>query len=187
MTGATMVQFTPDAEHRLGEYLRQVRSAAARSPGVSPDDIEADIREHIAAEFHAAVRPVGLAELEAVLVRLGPPAQWVSANSTARPAEVLAGQARSFREWVRQTWRALLAVLWRGPEDWRLPYLAFGSVSVTVAPTDPTLTTSESARSSFAGAQSARRTEDDGAERSPLAAAANTRYSTCPQPATVSW
>jgi hypothetical protein len=125
MTGAAnMVQFTPDAERRLGEYLRQVRTAAARSPGVSPDEIEADIREHIDNEFRDAIGPVTLALLEGVLVRLGPPAQWVS-SSVAGTAPALGGSVRSLREWFRQTRRAVFDVLWRGPEDWRLPYLAF--------------------------------------------------------------
>ena len=48
MSGAgTMIEFTPEAEARLVEYLRQVRAALSGSPDVSPDEIEADIREHV--------------------------------------------------------------------------------------------------------------------------------------------
>lgn len=119
-----MTAFTPQAEARLDEYLRQVRAAVARAPEISPDEVEADIREHIAAEFRGAVAPVGLAPLEAVLVRLGPPTQWVPAG--APPA------IPSVREWVRLARRNFLGILWRGPEDWRLPYLAFGVFALGV-------------------------------------------------------
>lgn len=138
MTGAdAMTQFTPEAEHRLAEYLRQVRVAVARSPGVSPDEIEGDIREHIDNEFLDSPGPVSLARLETVLARLGPPTHWVP--SVAGTAPALAGQVRSLGEWFRQTRQALWAVVWRGPEDWRLPYLAFGvfALGVIVFPLFP--------------------------------------------------
>jgi len=130
MTGAApMIALTPDAQFRLGLYLHEVRAAVARVPEVNPDEIEADIREHIETEFRDAVRPVTLAELEAVLVRLGPPAQWVpSAPGSAPPA----GPGWSPRAWLRQAVHSAAGVLWRGPEDWRLPYLAFGVFALGV-------------------------------------------------------
>jgi hypothetical protein len=130
MTGAeTMITLTPAAEARLDEYLRQVRAAVARVPEVSPAEIEADVREHIEAAFQHAVRPVTPAELEAVLVRLGPPAQWVPGSTSQAPA---AGPGWSPLAWLRRVYRAFAAVLWRGSEDWRLPYLAFGVFALGV-------------------------------------------------------
>lgn len=133
MTGATpMTEFTPDAEARLAEYLRQVRAALAGSPDVSADEIEADIREHVETEFRQVVRPVTRVELEAVLARLGPPSQWLpSGRAPARWPAV--------RESLRARWRAAREAVWRGPEDWRLAYLAFavfaaGVLSVVLFP-----------------------------------------------------
>ncbi len=128
MTGAiAMTHFTPDAEARLAEYLREVRSALAGVPDVNPDEIEADIREHIDAEFHSAVRPVTAVELEAVLVRLGPPEGWVVTAVGRGPDR--GGEMIDLLDVVRAARRRILGVfgtLWRGPEDWRLAYLAFG-------------------------------------------------------------
>jgi hypothetical protein len=116
-----MVEFTPDAEARLAEYLRQVRAAVAGSPDVSPDEVEADIREHVENEFRLATRPVTVAELEAVLAQLGPPSQWLPAAARPAPAPWLP----PVRQYLRDRWRAAREAVWRGPEDWRLAYLAF--------------------------------------------------------------
>lgn len=120
-----MTAFTPEAEARLEEYLRQARAAVARDPEVSPDEIEADLREHVGTEFRAAVRPVTLTELEAVLVRLGPPETWATAGGRSTK-DVVVGDLTALGRWVRQRTRGVMSVLWRGPEDWRLAYLAFG-------------------------------------------------------------
>ena len=59
MTGAIdMIEFTPDAQIRLANYLQQVRSALAGSSDINPDEIEADIREHVENELHDAPQPV---------------------------------------------------------------------------------------------------------------------------------
>ena len=50
MTGAAMTHFTPEAEARLDEYLGLVRAALARDPEVSPDEIEADVKEQLQAQ-----------------------------------------------------------------------------------------------------------------------------------------
>ncbi len=121
-----MTHFTPEAEARLEEYLRQVRAAVARDPEVSPDEIEADLREHIDTEFRTAVRPVTLTEMDAVLVRLGPPENWATAATGRTAKEVVVGDLTALGRWVRTRTRGVLSVLWRGPEDWRLAYLAFG-------------------------------------------------------------
>ncbi|HET6576515.1 MAG TPA: hypothetical protein VFG68_23140 [Fimbriiglobus sp.] len=126
MTGAIlMTTFTPEAEARLEEYLRQVRAAVARDPEVSPDEIEADLREHVETEFRSAVRPVTLTEMEAVLVRLGPPENWATAGGRSAK-DVVVGDLTALGRWVRTRTRGVLSTLWRGPEDWRLAYLAFG-------------------------------------------------------------
>ena len=121
-----MTHFTPEAAAALEEYLRQVRAAVSGMPEVSPDEIEADVREHIDTEFQSAVRPVTPAELEAVLVRLGPPEMWAAAGGEARPAVSVSIDWRAGLGWVRRKLVGFASTLWRGPEDWRLAYLAFG-------------------------------------------------------------
>jgi hypothetical protein len=106
--------------------LRQVRAALAGSPDVSPDEIEADIREHVENELHAASSPVGVARLEAVLDQLGPPAKWGAVEGPSLLQRMkqrlrLGDRVRSAREAV-----------WRGPEDWRLAYLSFGVFAIGV-------------------------------------------------------
>ena len=116
------LDLSPEAAARLDDYLRQVRAALAGTADVSPDEIEADVREHVGNELHAAPRPVPLAALEAVLSKLGPPSQWGATTDPtlfARARHLLGERAKR----VRHT-------LWNGPEDWRLPYLSFGVFAV---------------------------------------------------------
>jgi hypothetical protein len=116
------VGLSPAAADRFDDYLRQVREALVRSPDVNPDEIEADIRAHVEHELGAAPRPVPVAALEAVLGRLGPPAQWGAGDDPSllrRAARLLGDRVRGVR-----------AVLWRGPEDWRLTYLSFGTFAL---------------------------------------------------------
>lgn len=127
MTGAAaMTEFTPTAEARLADYLTQVRQALYAHPDVSPDEVEADVREHIATEFARLTRPVTLSELESVLTRLGPPTQWAhaGANSVAGP-RVEPFDWKGFAAGVRRRVLGVFAILWKGPEDWRLAYLTF--------------------------------------------------------------
>lgn len=132
MTGVTpMIEFTPEAEARLADYLRQVRAALAGAADVSPDEIESDIREHVENELRAAPRPVGRPALEAVLARLGPPAQWGAGDNPSllgRLGHALRGAGASLGARLR----AAREAVWRGPEDWRLTYLAFGVFAVGV-------------------------------------------------------
>lgn len=114
----------PEAAARLDDYLRQVRAALAGTADVNPDEIEADVREHVGNELHAAPRPVPVAALEAVLTKLGPPSQWGATTDPtlfARARHLLGERAKR----VRHT-------LWNGPEDWRLPYLSFGVFALGV-------------------------------------------------------
>jgi len=117
------VEFAPEAEARFADYLREVRAALAGVPDVNPDEIEADVREHVENELHAKPRPVRLADLEAVLVRLGPPTQWAPART---------GLSMSIGQILRARWQGLREAIWRGPEDWRLAYLAFGVFAIGV-------------------------------------------------------
>ena len=127
---ATMTAFTPDAEARLGDYLRQVRAALADAPGVDPAEVEADIRDHVGAEFAGAAGPVSAADLAAVLARLGPPGQW--AGGAGRAVEPI-DWGRTLAD-LRRRVLGVFATLYRGPEDWRLAYLAF-AVTVLAVPT----------------------------------------------------
>lgn len=124
------IELSAAAEVRLAAYLDQVRAVLARTPDVSADEIAADIREHVEHELEGAPRPVGLSDLEAVLVRLGPPSGWVpSSRGTVPPA---GPTFPGIRPYLRDRWRAAREALWRGPHDWRLPYLAFGVFALGV-------------------------------------------------------
>jgi hypothetical protein len=120
-----MTEFTPDAEARLAEYLRQARAALAGSADVNADEIEADIREHVGNEFRLATRPVTRVELEAVLARLGPPSQWLPSGRAEPPA-----RGPSVGEYLGARWRAAREAVWRGPEDWRLAYLTLATFAI---------------------------------------------------------
>lgn len=121
-----MTAFTPAAESRLLDYLAQVRQALFAHPDVSPDDVEADVREHIDTEFTALSRPVTLGELEVILDRLGPPTQWAAAGAASQlPPRVEPFDWKGLAAAVRRRVLGVFATLWRGPDDWRLPYLTF--------------------------------------------------------------
>lgn len=131
MTTEHTLGLTPAAEARFDDYLRQMRRALAGAPDVNPDDIEADIREHVENELRAAARPVEPFVLEAVLRRLGPPTQWLPPGRPPVTAQVSATfSTLGGYLWAR--WRAARAAVWRGPEDWRLPYLSFGVFALGV-------------------------------------------------------
>jgi HAAS len=108
-----MTDFTPAAQESLSHYLAQVRLALQGCTTVDADEVEADVREHIEAEATTHTAPVDVKDLDAILLRLGPPEQWV-------PEEEYSG-------WQR------FAMKWRtGPEDYRLAYMTFGSLILWV-------------------------------------------------------
>jgi hypothetical protein len=100
------ISLTPDAESRLDQYLLRVRRSV-RGTALEPEGIDRDIRAHVEQALEGTVQPVTRPTLERVLDRLGEPHQWV-------PEEEL------------PPLRRLGMALTHGPEDWRLPYLAFG-------------------------------------------------------------
>ena len=123
----TNIGLSPDAETLFDNYLRQVRAALTDSPDVSPDEIEADIREHVENELRTAVRPVVPFVLQAVLNRLGPPTQWLPAGKTVSRSDL-----PSLWKYVTGQFRRIKNILWRGPEDWRLAYLTFGTFALGI-------------------------------------------------------
>ncbi len=131
MTAEHTPGLAPDAEARFEEYLAQVRGALAGVPDVSPAEIEADIREHVENELRAAARPVEPFVLEAVLTRLGPPTQWLPPGRPPVTAQVTAGFA-TLGQYLKARRRAAWQSVWRGPEDWRLAYLSFGTFALGV-------------------------------------------------------
>lgn len=127
-----MIEFTPEAEARLVEYLRQVRAALAGSPDVSPDEIEGDIREHVENELRVAPAPVGVHRLERVLDQLGPPAKWGAGEGPTLLQRLKQRLRLVERLRLGERLRTAREAVWRGPEDWRLAYLAFGIFAIGV-------------------------------------------------------
>jgi hypothetical protein len=131
MTAESTLGLSAAAEARLDEYLAQVRRALLGVPDVNSAEIEADIREHVENELRGAVRPVEPLVLEVVLRRLGPPTQWLPAGRVPVTAQVGAA-AVTFGQFLKARFHAARTAIWRGPEDWRLPYLSFGTFALGV-------------------------------------------------------
>jgi len=100
------MRLTDNAQQRLDTYLTAMR-ASLRGTSIDSADIERDIREHIESAL-AEIEVADAVDLDAVLARLGPPEAWLGEEEL--PA-----------------WRRVLRRLQHGPEEWRLPYLAFGA------------------------------------------------------------
>ncbi len=123
------LDLSPEAAARFDSYLSQVRAALAGTGDVNPGEIEADIREHVENELHAAPRPVSLAALDAVLTKLGPPSQWGTTNDPTllhRARHLFRERLLAARAGTMERAKRVRFTLWNGPEDWRLAYLAFG-------------------------------------------------------------
>ncbi len=100
-----MTTFTADAQQLLDGYLKTVRWSVR---GVAdPDEIELDVREHVASALDTAEEPVSSQTLREVLSRLGDPWQWVAPEDLP-------------------LWRRVMMRFSLGPEDWRLAYACFG-------------------------------------------------------------
>jgi len=105
-----MIPLSPQAQHRLDQYLDDMRISLRGCPSIDPREVERDILDHIDHELRdrSLPTPIEEAELEAVLHQLGSPGQWV-------PQEDI------------PLWRRLVLTLRHGPEDWRLAYLSLGA------------------------------------------------------------
>jgi len=107
-----MVALSPDAKGRLDDYLKQIRLALSGRESIDADEIERDVLSHIDAELSAEPEPVPAHRLLAVLDRLGEPNEWVPAEEAA--------------------WRRPFTALSSRPGDWRLAFVAFGSLVLTL-------------------------------------------------------
>lgn len=98
------IEFTPEAQRLLDDYTARVR-AHVKAAGADAEEVLGDVLDHVEGELAGADQPVAADALGEVLGRLGEPSGWVSEEDMA---------------W----WRRLALRLRRGPEDWRLAYLA---------------------------------------------------------------
>jgi hypothetical protein len=131
-----MIRYTPEALAHLDGYLAEVRSAVAGHASISPDEVETDVRDHVAAALEHAEQPVTARAVADVLERLGPPAEWVGDNhrsiwkylvDTLKPVghraveniKALPGEAYNAGRGLANRVRAM-------PHGWRLAYVAFG-------------------------------------------------------------
>ncbi|HSP13365.1 MAG TPA: hypothetical protein VLV78_01285 [Thermoanaerobaculia bacterium] len=100
-----MTTFTADAQQLFDRYLQTVRWSVR---GVAdPEEIERDVREHVASALEPEEQPVSSQTLREVLSRLGDPWQWVAPEDLP-------------------VWRRIVMRFSLGPEDWRLAYACFG-------------------------------------------------------------
>lgn len=96
-----MRNVSPDAHQRIEEYVQRIR-VSLRGANVDAAEVEADVREHIAAALAEQPQPVGVEAVEAVIGRLGAPQEWAATDVPV--------------------WMHLIRSLQHGPEDWRLAY-----------------------------------------------------------------
>jgi len=73
--------FSSEARQHLERYLEDMRASMGGADRDGVAEIEQDIRDHIEAELGESPSPVSVDELDAVLARLGSPAQWVAGPS----------------------------------------------------------------------------------------------------------
>jgi hypothetical protein len=106
-----MQAFSPEAQQLFDRYLTSVRWSVRGIAGA--DEIEHNVREHVASALETADEPVSSHMLRDVLAKLGDPWQWI-------PADEL--------PW----WRRVMMRLSLGPDDWRLAYVCFASTVLGV-------------------------------------------------------
>ncbi len=102
-----MMELTAEAQRLLDDYLRRADVYLRSTPSADAEEVERDLREHVARELQSASPPVSAADMEAVLRRLGPPEDLV-------PPEELPWWQQVARRWHT------------GPQDWRLAYISLG-------------------------------------------------------------
>lgn len=108
-----MTRFTENAARAYDDYFRKVRACFTSTGAGDPDEIIADLQEHVNQELKDSDGPVSGEEMQAVLDRLGSPQQWV--NEEELP-------------W----WRRTLMRIRKGPQDWRLAYASLGLLMLGV-------------------------------------------------------
>jgi len=113
-----MINLNGEAKKVLEDYLHQVRTYVSLSKNADPEEVLRDINEHIERELQNLPQPVSKDDLELVLKRLGSPQQWVNEEDIP---------------W----WRTMALRLRKGPEDWRLAYIAFGVLFIGTLLTGP--------------------------------------------------
>jgi hypothetical protein len=131
-----MIRFTPEALAHLDDYLADVRSAVAGHASISPDEVEADVRDHVIASLEHAEQPVTERAVADVLERLGPPSQWVADShrsiwkylaDTLKPVGHRAVEGiKALPGEAYHAGRGLVGRVRGIPHGWRLAYVAFG-------------------------------------------------------------
>lgn len=123
-----MVDLSPEAQRHIERYIGQIKTALRRHPSVDPDEVERDVLGHIETELAGQPKPVDAGQLLDVLDRLGPPDEWLPAEShdALQPPAALLSR--------REDWRLAyltLAIFLAGPALflpmilWPLPPLLF--------------------------------------------------------------
>jgi hypothetical protein len=131
-----VIRYTPEALAHLDDYLAEVRSAVAGHNSISPDEVEADVRDHVTAALEHAEQPITEQAVADVLERLGPPDQWVADSRRSiwkylgdklKPVGYRAVEGiKALPGEAYQAGRGLAARVRGLPHGWRLAYVAFG-------------------------------------------------------------
>ena len=79
MTADTLTggKLSDAARQVLERYVRELRFLLQACPTIDPAEVEAEVRSHIDQELADAPTPVSSERLDAILMRLGSPTQWV--------------------------------------------------------------------------------------------------------------
>lgn len=112
-----MKDLTERARSRLEAYLEAVRAAVSADAGTDTDEVVWDIRRHIEDELsvEAGSGAATLADLEAVLERLGDPAGWAGDGPRSAGGRDVAGREASADEASAAGGSARLGGWWRDP------------------------------------------------------------------------
>jgi hypothetical protein len=108
---APPLMLTTDGQRELDRYFRRVNLALRGHSSVDAQEVERDVRSHIASELAGSSTPVDEARLRDVLERLGSPSQWVPLDDLS-------------------LWRKVLVGMRAAPEDWWLAFLTFALLVV---------------------------------------------------------
>jgi hypothetical protein len=115
-----MIEFTPQAQSRLEQYLGEIRRVLAGSTSVSAREVEQDVRDHLDAALSGQPGPVGEDRLDSELNKLGAPSQWAADTETPWYRKAPAVWLNDFKQAAIETGQKLSG----GPESYRLGYLS---------------------------------------------------------------